>query len=135
MFREPQVNFYVRDVESSVRFYTELFGFRESFRTPASGPPEHVEVRLDGFILGLAANSAALDTHGVATGGGRPRAGLVLWTDDVDQVYAWLTAQGVETLSDPHDFLDGRLRVAWFADPDGNPIEVVMERATAAVSS
>ncbi|HLT17973.1 MAG TPA: VOC family protein [Thermomicrobiales bacterium] len=134
MFREPQVNFYVRDVERSVRFYTELFGFEESFRTPQSGPPEHVEVRLGGFILGLAANAAALNTHGVVTGGGNPRAGLVLWTDDVDQVYARLTGQGVEVISNPHDFLDGRLRVAWFADPDGNPIEVVMQRAPAAIA-
>jgi catechol 2,3-dioxygenase-like lactoylglutathione lyase family enzyme len=134
VFRDPQVNFYVRDVEASVRFYTELFGFKESFRTPASGSPEHVEVRLDGLILGLSANAAALNTHGVVTGGGNPRAGVCLWTDDVDAAYARLVERGVTSLNGPHDFLDGRLRVAWLADPDGNPIEVVTERVPVSVS-
>ena len=134
MFSEPQINFYVHDVESSVRFYTDRFGFQESFRTPPSGPPEHVEVRLGGFILGLASNVAALNTHGVTTGGGNPRAGLCLWTDDVDQVYADLIGQGVESLNRPHDFLNGRLRVAWVADPDGNPVEIVTERSPATPS-
>ena len=134
MFSEPQINFYVRDVETSVHFYTDRFGFKETFRTPSAGPPEHVEVRLGGFILGLASNSAAQNTHGVTTGGGNPRAGLCLWTDDVDRVYADLIGQGVESLADPHDFLDGRLRVAWVADPDGNPVEIVMERSPAPTS-
>lgn len=128
MFSEPQINFYVRDVETAVQFYRENFGFKESFRTPQAGPPEHVEVRLGGFILGLSSNAAAMNTHGVTTGGGNPRAGVCLWTDDVDRVYAGLVDQGAESLSSPHDFLDGRLRVAWVADPDGNPVEIVMER-------
>lgn len=46
MFRDPLVNFYVKDVEVSVRFYRELFGFQETFRTPKEGAPMHVELRL-----------------------------------------------------------------------------------------
>jgi catechol 2,3-dioxygenase-like lactoylglutathione lyase family enzyme len=34
MFRDPQINYYVRDVEASARFYVDLFGFEEIFRTP-----------------------------------------------------------------------------------------------------
>ncbi len=34
MFRDPQINLYVADVEASVRFYCELCGFAETFRTP-----------------------------------------------------------------------------------------------------
>ncbi|MBX8636590.1 MAG: VOC family protein [Thermoplasmata archaeon] len=34
MFRDPQVNLYVDDVETSVAFYRDLFGFSETFSTP-----------------------------------------------------------------------------------------------------
>jgi catechol 2,3-dioxygenase-like lactoylglutathione lyase family enzyme len=125
-FRDPQVNYYVRDVESSVRFYTELFGFNETFRTPTSGEPEHVEVRLGGLVLGLASIEAARRVHGLNVSSGPPRAEVVLWTDNVDQVFEDLVSRGVPALREPHDFL-GRLRAAWVADPDGNPVEIVHE--------
>jgi catechol 2,3-dioxygenase-like lactoylglutathione lyase family enzyme len=125
-FRNPQVNFYVRDVEASVRFYKELFGFVESFRTPPSGTPDHVELRLGGLILGLASTESAQNMHGLSIGSGLPRAEVCLWTDDVDREYETLIARGIESLSSPHDFL-GRLRAAWVADPDGNPVEIVAE--------
>jgi hypothetical protein len=32
-------------------------------------------------------------------------------------------------LSDPHDRLGGTLRVAWVADPDDNPVELVQRRS------
>lgn len=128
MFRDPQVNFYVRDVEESVQFYAGLFGFEETFRTPSSGAPKHVEMRLGGFILGVASIESALNSHGLTTGGGNPRAEVCVWTDDVDRAYSKLMEQGAEPLSSPHDFLDGRLRAAWVADPDGNPVEIVAEQ-------
>lgn len=125
MFREPMVNFYVRDVEASVRFYTELFGFKETFRTPQTGTPDHVEVRLGDFLLGLASIDAAQQMHGLpAAAGGPPRAEVCVWTDDVDSVYANLVARGVPSISPPHNFI-GFLRAAWVADPDGNPVQIV----------
>lgn len=124
MFRDPQVNFYVRDVETSVRFYVDLLGFEETFRTPSSDPPDHVELRLGGLILGLASIESASSTHGLTTGGGNPRAEACLWTDDVDRAYEHLVSHGAKSLSSPHNFL-GRLRAAWVADPDGNPVEIV----------
>lgn len=132
MFRDPQINYYVEDVDVSVRFYVDLFGFEETFRTPETGTPSHVEVRLGGLILGLASNESARNTHGLTTGGGNPRAEVCLWTDDVDSAYADLVARGVPSLSEPHDFLEGRLRAAWLADPDGNPVEIVEDRRAAA---
>lgn len=133
MFRDPQVNFYVRDVETSVRFYSELFGFKESFRTPETGPPEHVELRLGGLLLGLASIEAARGVHGLPAGSGPARAEICLWTDDVDTMYADLVAKGVPSLHSPHDFL-GRLRVAWFTDPDGNPVQIVADHEPAVES-
>jgi catechol 2,3-dioxygenase-like lactoylglutathione lyase family enzyme len=128
MFERPQVNFYVQDVEESARFYQESFGFAETFRTPPHGPPAHAELRLGAFTLGLATIDALRDDHGITTAGsGPPRAELVVWTEDVDRVYADLAARNVRTLSAPHDFA-GSLRAAWVADPDGNPVEMVMKR-------
>ena len=51
----------------------------------------------------------------------------MLWTDDVDRVYADLLARNVATLSPPHDFLDSH-RAAWVADPEGNPVQIVTRR-------
>ncbi|HEY7146659.1 MAG TPA: VOC family protein [Streptosporangiaceae bacterium] len=127
MFASPQVNFYVQDVEASARFYRDSFGFTETFRTPDHGRPRHAELRIGEFVLGLAAIDALSEDHGVTAGSGPPRAEVVLWTDDVDQAYAGLAARNVHTLSAPHDFL-GSLRAAWVADPDGNPVQIVMRR-------
>ena len=129
MFRDPQINLYVSDVESSVDFYTELFGFTETFRTPESGTPSHVEVRLGSFTLGIASFDAARDHHSVDAGSGPSRAEIALWTDDVDRDYSNLVAHGVTSITPPHDFI-GRLRAAWLADPDGTPIQIVMEHVT-----
>src|SRR4051812_7252587 len=125
MFRDPQVNTYVRDVETTVRFYTELLGFTESFRTPETGPPVHVEVRLGGLILGFADIEATKEMHGLSVDSGPKRAEVVVWTDDVDSAFARLVAAGATPLSPPHNFID-RLRAAWVADPDGGPVQMVM---------
>ncbi len=122
MFRNPAINIYSHDVMRLVRFYERL-GFRERFRTPKDGTPVHVEVTLDGFTIGIAAVDAAAADHGLRPDlGGRP-VEIVLWTDDTDRDYARLTADGAPSLSQPHDFLVN-LRLAWVADPDGNPIQL-----------
>jgi predicted enzyme related to lactoylglutathione lyase len=127
MFRAPQINLYSRDLAAALAFYERL-GFAESFRTPASGAPEHVELKLDGFTLGIATLEAARQTHGLDPKGEGRWIELVLWTDDVDAALDRLTEGGAPVLSPAHDFLDGRLRVAWIADPDGNPIQLVQRR-------
>ena len=125
MFARPQVNFYVADVEAAVAFYRAGFNFVESFRTPAEGRPEHVELGLDGFTLGLASIDSAQRVHGIPAGAVPAGAELVLWSDDVDRAYAVLIAAGAAPVRAPLDFL-GRLRAAWIADPDGHPIQLVM---------
>jgi catechol 2,3-dioxygenase-like lactoylglutathione lyase family enzyme len=130
-FIDPAINYYVDDVEIAVRFYTEYFGFVETFRTPEQGKPDHVEVRLGSLILGLASKEAGKIMHGLLLGsGGFPRAELVVWTEDVDEAYTMLTEKGVPGISAPHDFL-ASLRAAWIMDPDGNPVEIVSRRVIA----
>jgi catechol 2,3-dioxygenase-like lactoylglutathione lyase family enzyme len=124
MFRDPMINIYTRDISRLAVFY-EALGFRETFRTPNEGNPVHVEVSLDGLKIGIASVDAAIADHGLSPNlDGRPIE-IVLWTDDTDRDYARLTTDGAPSLSPPHDFLSGRLRAAWVADPDGNSIQLV----------
>lgn len=104
-----------------------LLGFTETFRTPSEGAPIHVELRLGGLVLGVATFDSAQHLHSLDVGRpqGTPRGEVVVWTDDVDRAFASLTGRGARPLSEPHDFL-GRLRAAWIADPDGNPVQLVM---------
>jgi catechol 2,3-dioxygenase-like lactoylglutathione lyase family enzyme len=126
MFSKAAINVYSRDVVRLVAFYEGL-GFRETFRTPQDGVPDHVEVVLDGFTIGIASVEAASADHGLNPNlGGRP-VEIVLWTDDADGDYARLMADGAPSLSPPHDWLSD-LRLAWLADPDGNPIQLAQHR-------
>ena len=130
MFRNPQINTYVQDVETTVRFYTEELGFVETFRTPRIGPPDHVEVQLEGLVLGFASIEAARRDHGLDVEAGPKRAEVALWTDDVDDAFERLVAGGAAVISPPHEFevnIAGRLRVAWIADPDGGAVQLVMK--------
>lgn len=127
-FRSPMINLYSRDLARAMSFYADL-GFVETFRTPASGPPAHVELQLDGFKLGIATVEAAAKEHGLRPSGEGRWIEIVLWTEDTDAAVKALTAKGAPLVSAAHDFLDGRLRSAWIADPDGNPIQLVQQKA------
>jgi len=122
-FKAPMINLYSNDLPRAVAFYAAL-GFVETFRTPASGDPAHIELKLDGFTLGIATIEAARTHHGLQPGDGRGIE-IVLWTDDADAALSSLAARGIPVLAPLHDFLDGRLRAGWVADPDGNPIQLV----------
>lgn len=126
MFRNPAINIYSQDVVRLVSFYERL-GFRETFRTPKEGTPVHVEVTLGQFTVGIASVEAAIADHGLKPNLGGRSIEIVLWTDDTDRDHARLTADGAPSLSPPHNFLSN-LRVAWVADPDGNPIQLVQNR-------
>ena len=128
-YRDAMINYYVNDVEGLATFYRQHFGFRETFRTPDTGPAIHIELRLGEFLLGLASIEAARAMHQLPLNPGLPRGEVALWTDDVDQAYAALTAKGVNSISAPHNFLETPpLRAAWVEDPEGNPIQIVCHR-------
>jgi predicted enzyme related to lactoylglutathione lyase len=121
------INLYSRHLSRAAAFYTEL-GFVETFRTPATGEPVHIELTLDGFTLGIATIEAAQQHHTLQVQGEGRGIEIVLWTDDADAALNALVAAGAPVLSPAHDFLDGHLRAAWSADPDGNPIQLVQRR-------
>jgi catechol 2,3-dioxygenase-like lactoylglutathione lyase family enzyme len=126
-FRAPLINLYSRDLPRAAAFYSEL-GFVETFRTPASGEPSHVQLKLDSFTLGIATVEAARTHHGLRPEGEGRWIEIVLWTDDTDAAVQALVAKGAPLLSPAHDFFEGRLRAAWIADPDGNPIQLVQRK-------
>jgi lactoylglutathione lyase len=128
MFVSALVNLYTRDIEAGIRFYRDLLGFEETFRTPREGTPEHVEFRLDGFTVGLGTVEAARRVHGVQAAPGSPAMVLVVWTDDVDKAYSELVAAGVPTVQPPHDTGNSN-RNALLRDPDGNLVEIVAKRS------
>jgi predicted enzyme related to lactoylglutathione lyase len=118
------INLYSRNLSRAVAFYAEL-GFVETFRTPESGEPVHIELKLDGFTLGIATIEAAREHHSLRAEGEGRWIEIVLWTDDTDAALNSLVAKGAPLLSPAHNFLEGKLRAAWIADPDGNPVQLV----------
>ncbi|MEH0826008.1 MULTISPECIES: VOC family protein [unclassified Micromonospora] len=123
MFRAPQVVLFSADVPRAAAFYTRL-GFAETFRVPTEGEPIHVDLVLDGYRIGIASVASTRDDHGLDPVPEGQRAAVVLWTDDSAAAWSRLTADGAPALAAPHTWLD-RLLIAWTADPDGNPIQIV----------
>jgi lactoylglutathione lyase len=121
-------NLYTNDIEAGLRFYRDLLGFTETFRTPRDGTPEHVELKLDGFMIVLGTVDAARRVHGVEATPGSPAVVPVLWTDDADAAYQELTAAGVPAVQPPHDTRNNN-RNALLRDPDGNLVEIVAKRS------
>jgi lactoylglutathione lyase len=124
MFVAALVNLYTHDIEAGLRFYRDLIGFEETFRTPTEGPPEHVELQLNGFTIGLGTVEAAKRVHGVDASPGSPAMVFVLWTEDVDASYAELVAAGAPAIQPPHNSGNNN-RNALLRDPDGNLVEIV----------
>ncbi len=128
MFTTALVNLYTADIEAGLRFYRDLLGFEETFRTPTEGTPEHVELTLNGFALGLGAVEAAKRVHGVDASPGSPAMVLVVWTDDVDTAFEQLASAGVSIVQPPHNTGNNN-RNALLRDPDGNLVEIVAKVA------
>jgi catechol 2,3-dioxygenase-like lactoylglutathione lyase family enzyme len=128
MFESALVNLYTADIEAGLRFYRDLLGFKETFRTPTEGTPDHVELILDGFGLGLGTVEAAKKVHGVDASPGSPAMVLVVWTDDVDTAFEQLANAGIPVVQPPHHTGNNN-RSALLRDPDGNLVELVAKVA------
>lgn len=129
MYRDAFVHLYTRNIEAGLHFYKDLLGFEETFRTPLEGTPDHVELSLKGFGLGLGAVEAAKRRHGIDATPGCPAMSLVMWTDDVDESFKRLTSAGTPVVQPPHP--SGKHnRAALLRDPDGNLVEIVARVAS-----
>jgi catechol 2,3-dioxygenase-like lactoylglutathione lyase family enzyme len=119
-----QVNLYADDPDRLATFYAGL-GMAEGYRFPPTGPAHIVELRVDGFTLGLLSRQAMTDIARLPS----PRvagaqAEIVLWCDDADTAHAAAIAAGAPSLSPCEDY-NARLKGGWIADPEGNRVKFV----------
>jgi hypothetical protein len=122
-FRKPQVILFSEDPLRTAAFYTGL-GFTETFRTPSGAAPIHIDLVLDGYKIGIASVASTRDDHGLDPISTGQRAAIILWTADTVAAYEAIVAGGAPALAPPHPWLE-RLLIAWTADPDGNPVQIV----------
>jgi predicted lactoylglutathione lyase len=127
MFMNFQINMVVEDVEPCVSFYKAI-GFEETYRTPAEGAAEHVEVRALGLTLGISSVTAAREVHGLDVSGDGNAVQVCLWCHDVDAAFERMLQAGARAVREPRDFQGGRLRNGWVLDPANNLVEVVQQR-------
>ncbi|MCB0896635.1 MAG: VOC family protein [Nocardioides sp.] len=122
------VNVFTQDIEVALDFYQGVLGLPESFRTPTTGVPEHVEMTAGDFVLGVSAAGAAERVHGVKPETGHPVMSLVFWVDDVDATFDAATGAGAPAVTPPHDAGNNN-RNAVVRDPDGTLVEFVAKRS------
>jgi lactoylglutathione lyase len=122
-FLSVMPNLYAADVEASVAFYRDLLGGTETFRTPASGPAAHVEIRVGDVTIAITGRDEVEPQGLPAPSGGHPFE-LVVWCESADDAITGLRAAGVPVIVEPSAHASGNRR-GYVADPDGNWVVVV----------
>ena len=112
---------YTRDVRASAEFYEGLLGFARQYQFPPdSEDPGYVGLRRDESELGIVHESSPRDLIGMSMGDG-PRFELFVYVYNVDESVERMRDASVTILREPEDMPWGE-RVAFVADPDGNPV-------------
>lgn len=114
------------DIERAAKFYTEVVGFHEVARleTTHSGTIIFLSLEGGGTQLELFGGGARRAPSEGPDPVGYPH--IALRVDDVDAECERLKSHGVEFTLEPMTS-DSRFRLAFFRDPDGNPIELIKE--------
>lgn len=115
------------DVARCGAFYASL-GFAEHFRLPAEGEPGYIGLRRGTSELAVVAADWPREQYGApvaATTGVRFE--MFVYVDDADETVATLRAGGTPVLREPADMPWGE-RIAYVADPEGNPVALATER-------
>jgi lactoylglutathione lyase len=110
---------YAQDVAHSARFY-EALGFEEQFRMPQDSEPGYVGLRRGDAELAIVTVESPRQLIGLEVGAG-PRFELFVYVHDLDREVQELRATGATVLREPEQMPWGE-RVAYVADPDGNPV-------------
>ncbi len=105
-------------------FYTQTLGFPVTKRWDDAGI---IFIDIGGTkieLIGKDHLKGSAQPHALGEGTGLNH--LAFHVADVDQAFKAWKERGARVLSEPRDFQD--VRIAFFADPDGNPLELVEER-------
>src|ERR1700728_3237045 len=111
-------NLYSADVDRAVAFYRDLLGGTQTFRHPAEGKAEHVELRLGDIMIAIS-SMQAVESEGTPAPTGGPPMRLPGGCAPADDTVAALRAAGPPVLQQPYSHYSGHRR-AYVADPDGN---------------
>jgi catechol 2,3-dioxygenase-like lactoylglutathione lyase family enzyme len=109
------------DVERAAKFYTDALGFREVGRLETSHSGTLVFLSLGGTMVELFGGGKPTTSGDTGEVGYRH---IALLVDDTDAEYERLKGLGVEFTMEPATVESG-LRIAFFKDPDGSPIEIM----------
>ena len=129
MLRDGFPIIYTADLGSAEAFYRQTLGFAIRYRWPTDGAADFVVLELGAFTLGLAVESAPEALLGREPGKGI-RFELCFYADELDELIERLEGNGVPVWRRPQDMPWGE-RMAYIADPDGNPIQLVMASTAA----
>lgn len=109
------------DLERMKAFYTDLLPF-----TVETDLPTAVALRAGPVLLGLRKRTRDYDGRGVRPDVPGVQLAFLVEPDEVAVCYEQLKAQGVMILEPPTDQPRGH-RTVYFADPEGNVLEVYAE--------
>ncbi|MEU2541506.1 VOC family protein [Streptomyces iakyrus] len=136
-----EVGLVVRDLEAMERFYCDVLGCRAEHRSrvPASvaGPAGlggeltavWLRVPSGGCVKLILPRSAPVSAHVAALPARRPGLSYITFhVDDMGPVVAALPAAGARPLSDPVVVQAHGRRISFWADPEGNVVELVDAR-------
>jgi lactoylglutathione lyase len=106
-------------VSLTAEFY-EWLGFERHFQLPAEGDPGYVGLRRDTYEVAVVAVDWPREQYGATVGDG-VRFEMFVYVDNVDAMVDELRRRQGVILREPADMPWGE-RVAYVADPDGNPV-------------
>lgn len=118
------VGIYVKDLDASIAFYTEVLGLELKERiTTADG---NMEI---GFInIGESQLELLCPKHANGSEGQGVIAHLAFTVDDIDSAVAKLRGKAELTDTEPREALDG-CRIFFFRGPDGEILELFQPKA------
>jgi lactoylglutathione lyase len=116
---------FAAEVLRSAAFY-ELLGFERHFQLPAEGEPGYIGLRRGVYEVAIVAAEWPRERYGASVAAG-VRFEMFVYVDDVDSLVRRFRADGGRVLRDPVDMPWGE-RVAYVADPDGNPVALAQAR-------
>lgn len=117
----------VRDLDASIRFYTDVMGLEFERRRPI--PENRAEIA---FVKDPASGARVELTHWQDKGAidaGEQLDHLAFETDDLDGFLARARARGVRVAKEPYSLAGGSGRLAFVLDPDDVWIELIEHRA------